>query len=84
MRGISLWDATAGEADLTAPLEGGASTDLAIIGGGFTGLSTALHAAERGIDCHVLEARQIGFGGSGRKDETSMACLRQARRKGPS
>ncbi|MGI9418920.1 MAG: NAD(P)/FAD-dependent oxidoreductase [Geminicoccaceae bacterium] len=66
MRGISLWDATAREEDLAAKLDGDATTELAIIGGGFTGLSTALHAAERGIDCHVLEARQIGFGGSGR------------------
>ena len=36
------------------------------MGGGFTGLSTALHAATAGIDCHLLEARRIGHGGSGR------------------
>ncbi|WP_244447083.1 FAD-binding oxidoreductase [Hoeflea sp. BAL378] len=42
------------------------SVDVAIVGGGYTGLSTALHAAERGLDCCVLEARQIGYGGSGR------------------
>ena len=47
-------------------MDGDITTDLAIIGGGFTGLSTALHVAERGIDCHVLEAKKIGFGGSGR------------------
>ena len=63
---ISLWDASAEESDLSSPMNGDATTDLAIIGGGFTGLSTALHAAEQGIECHVLEARQIGFGGSGR------------------
>jgi glycine/D-amino acid oxidase-like deaminating enzyme len=63
---ISLWDATAAEPDLAPEMEGDVTTDLAIVGGGFTGLSTALHAAERGIDCHVLEARQIGYGGSGR------------------
>ena len=63
---ISLWDASAAEADLSAPLEGDVATDLAIVGGGFTGLSTALHAAERGIDCQLLEARRIGHGGSGR------------------
>ncbi len=40
--------------------------DLAIVGGGFTGLSTALHGAQLGLGCHVLEARHIGYGGSGR------------------
>ena len=64
--GVSLWDASAEEPDFSAPMDGDISTDLAIIGGGFTGLSTALHAAQRGIDCHVLEARKIGYGGSGR------------------
>ena len=63
---ISLWDASAVETASYPGLEGDTTTDLAIVGGGFTGLSTALHAAERGIDCQVLEARQIGFGGSGR------------------
>ncbi len=63
---ISLWDTTAEEADLCSPMDGDVVTDLAIVGGGFTGLSTALHAAERGIDCHVLEAQRIGHGGSGR------------------
>ncbi len=63
---ISLWDASAEEPALSSPMTGDCATELAIIGGGFTGLSTALHAAERGIDCQVLEARQIGYGGSGR------------------
>lgn len=63
---ISLWDLTADEENLTPRMDGDITTDLAIVGGGFTGLSTSLHAAERGIDCHVLEARQIGYGGSGR------------------
>ena len=63
---ISLWDITADESDVDSPMEGDVETDVAIVGGGFTGLSTALHAAERGIDCHVLEAQRIGHGGSGR------------------
>ena len=63
---ISLWDATAAEDDVAPARMGDVETELAIVGGGFTGLSTALHAAERGIDCHVLEARHIGHGGSGR------------------
>ena len=36
------------------------------MGGGFTGLSTALHCAERGLSAQVLEAERIGHGGSGR------------------
>lgn len=63
---ISLWDRTADEEDIAPEMDGDVTTDLAIVGGGFTGLSTALHASARGIDCHVLEARQIGYGGSGR------------------
>ncbi|MDU8944205.1 NAD(P)/FAD-dependent oxidoreductase [Ovoidimarina sediminis] len=63
---ISLWDASAEEPNFQAPLDGDATADLAIVGGGFTGLSTALYAAEKGLDAFVLEARQIGYGGSGR------------------
>lgn len=63
---ISLWDASAIESDYANHMDGDGETDLAIVGGGFTGLSTALHAATAGHDCLVLEAKQIGFGGSGR------------------
>lgn len=63
---VSLWDMSASDAPQTAPLDGDAVTDVAIIGGGFTGFATALHLAEKGVDCRVLEAEKIGFGGSGR------------------
>lgn len=63
---ISLWDASAAEDDFVSPMDGNLATDVAIVGGGFTGLSTALHAAEKGVNCHVFEATRIGFGGSGR------------------
>lgn len=63
---ISLWDASAQEPDYHAPLAGDVQVDVAVIGGGFTGLSTALHCAEKGLSVQVLEAEQIGFGGSGR------------------
>lgn len=63
---ISHWDTVTQERDMDAPFEGDCTTTLAIIGGGFTGLSTALHAAADGHDCHVLEAQRIGHGGSGR------------------
>jgi len=65
---ISLWDASAEEKDYRASFSDAldATVDVAIVGGGFTGLSTALHCAEKGMSAHVLEAQQIGFGGSGR------------------
>ncbi len=63
---ISLWDVSAAEQDYREPLAGDITVDVAIVGGGFTGLSTALHCAEKGLSAHVLEAEQIGFGGSGR------------------
>jgi hypothetical protein len=63
---ISHWDRSAVEPDVDAPLDGDATADVAIVGGGFTGLSTALHGADKGLDCLVLEAERIGHGGSGR------------------
>ena len=63
---ISLWDSTAVEQDYESQMDGDQTAEVAIIGGGFTGLSTALHAAARGVDCLVLEANHIGYGGSGR------------------
>ena len=48
------------------PLTESGQADVVIVGGGFCGLSTALHLAERGIRPVVLEAREVGFGGSGR------------------
>lgn len=62
----SLWETSAQEPDYRAPLQGDAEVDVAIVGGGYTGLSTALHCAEKGLSSHVIEAEQIGHGGSGR------------------
>ena len=50
----------------TAPLTGRPHVGTAVIGAGFTGLSTALHLAEAGVDVAVLEAREVGWGASGR------------------
>src|SRR3569832_863492 len=50
-----------------APLEGGFETEVAIIGGGYTGLSAAYHLArEHGIKAVVLERAYPGWGASGR------------------
>ena len=63
----SLWAATASVMPPPeTPLLGEANVELAIIGGGFTGLSAALHAAEVGAKVALLEAETIGFGASGR------------------
>src|SRR5262245_17386315 len=43
----------------------GEDTDVAIVGGGILGLSSALHAARSGLSVHVVEARNLGEGASG-------------------
>ena len=62
----ALWAATAPPAPPTPPLETSARADVCVIGAGYAGLSTALALAERGIQTIVLEAREPGWGGSGR------------------
>ncbi len=47
-------------------LDGEASADVCVIGGGYTGLSAALHLAEAGFDVVLLEAQRVGWGASGR------------------
>ena len=47
-------------------LDGDIDTEVAVVGAGFTGLSAALRLSERGVPCCVLEANEIGYGGSGR------------------
>lgn len=64
----SLWAATAPAAPPTTPLAGDARTGVAVVGGGFTGLSTALHLAEAGVPVTLLEAQEIGWGASGRNN----------------
>ena len=49
-----------------APLKGERKADVCIVGGGFTGLSAALHLAQKGYDVVLLEAHRVGFGASGR------------------
>lgn len=61
-----VYAATTPPGPRTPRLTGGRRATVAIIGGGITGLSTALHLAERGVDTVVLEAHAVGFGASGR------------------
>lgn len=47
-------------------LRGETRADVCVVGAGYTGLSTALHLAERGYDVVLVEAHRVGFGASGR------------------
>jgi gamma-glutamylputrescine oxidase len=47
-------------------LEGALDCDVCVVGGGFTGLSAALHLAERDYHVVLLEAERVGWGASGR------------------
>src|SRR5580698_3427886 len=62
----NLYRDTAQPAPDTLPLDADARADIAVVGGGITGLSTALHAAEAGATVVLLEAEEPGFGASGR------------------
>ncbi len=62
----SWYHLTAGDAPRYAPPGGSAKTDVCIVGGGFTGLSAALHLAQAGADVVLVEAGRIGYGASGR------------------
>ncbi|KAA0694173.1 FAD-binding oxidoreductase [Halopseudomonas laoshanensis] len=48
------------------PLAGVVEADVCIVGGGYTGVNTAIELAERGLSVVLLEASQIGWGASGR------------------
>lgn len=65
-RSHGLWEKTAPPAPKTERLQGDISVDVAVIGAGFTGLSAALHLAQAGTEVAVVDAVEIGFGGSGR------------------
>lgn len=62
----SLYAATADPTLWFPALDGSTKADVAIVGGGYTGLSAALHLAEAGVDVVLLEAERIGWGASGR------------------
>ena len=62
----SYYAATVNDVTEFAQLLGEQTADICVIGAGFTGISTALHLAERGYDVHVVEANKVGWGASGR------------------
>lgn len=62
----SWYAATADHLPEFPSLRGEARADLCVIGGGYTGLSAALHAAQAGLSVVLLDAHRVGFGASGR------------------
>jgi gamma-glutamylputrescine oxidase len=62
----SYYADSAGPQPAHVPLQGEQRADICIVGAGYTGLSSALHLAERGYSVIVLEAESVGFGASGR------------------
>lgn len=62
----SSWYAATAHHPAFPPLNGDHVTDVAIIGGGYTGLGAAIELAGQGVDVTVLDSAQIGSGASGR------------------
>lgn len=71
-RSTCWWDETIAAPDWPV-CRGGITADIAIVGGGFTGLSAALHLAEAGAAVVVLDAEYPGWGASGRNG--GFCCL---------
>ncbi len=69
----SWYAATAASLEPFARLKGQTRADVCVIGGGYTGLSAALHLAEAGRDVVLLDAHRVGFGASGRNG--GFCCL---------
>jgi gamma-glutamylputrescine oxidase len=64
---IESWYATTANQRRDYPqLRGDLRVDVCVLGAGITGLSTAIHLAERGYSVAVLEGRHVGWGASGR------------------
>jgi glycine/D-amino acid oxidase-like deaminating enzyme len=74
---LSLWLASYGPYAPEPPLRGDLDVDVAVIGGGFAGLMTAyeLRRAEPSLRVAVLEAREVGYGASGRNGSFGMTVV---------
>ncbi len=77
----SYYRATANAWETQAEFWDDSEYDVAVIGGGFTGLSAALACAEKGLKVALLEAKTIGFGASGRNGGQLIPGLRWSMRE---
>jgi glycine/D-amino acid oxidase-like deaminating enzyme len=71
----SYYAATANDRTRYSALEGSVKADVCVIGGGFSGVATALTIAERGRSVVLLEANRIGWGASGRNGGQMIAGI---------
>jgi glycine/D-amino acid oxidase-like deaminating enzyme len=81
---VSYWLAASPRGPRRPALRGPAAADIAIVGGGFTGLWTAIQLAdaEPGLRIVVLEQEEVGFGASGRNGGFCSASLTHGRANG--
>ena len=77
VEGTPLWSMTAPSGPDCAPLGQDVTADVAVVGGGFGGLSAALHAAKAGHDTVLLESGAIGSGASGRTNGQVIPVLKK-------
>ncbi len=63
-----------------APLRAEQRADVCVVGAGFTGISTALHLADKGYNVHVVEANKVGWGASGRNGGQVIAGISAEKR----
>jgi gamma-glutamylputrescine oxidase len=73
----SFYQLAAGPGPEYPPLDGSRQADVCIVGGGFTGLSAAIHLAEAGADVVLIEADRIASGASGRNGGQIHSGLRR-------
>jgi len=73
----SYYLATAADAPRRPRLTGDIKADVCVVGGGCTGLSAALHAAQRGLSVVLLEGGRVGWGASGRNGGQIIPGLRK-------
>lgn len=71
----SYYAATVSRDTAFAPLQVEVDVDVAVVGGGLAGLSAAIELADRGFQVALLEARQVGWGASGRNGGQVIAGL---------
>lgn len=71
----SYYAATANDTTRHPSLEGTVKADVCVVGGGFSGIATALSLAERGRRVVVLEANRVGWGSSGRNGGQCIAGI---------